>query len=124
MGNTGNSIALSLISALVGGGVIATPQPFYSREREPVPILQEAEWNPRPVSTGTEIMPLPGFHHRTVQPVMSRYTDCAVVDRTAPRYPSEKNLIVLQGKLITPSAVENSLPELKLLRQIPVGRAV
>jgi len=36
------------------GWVNATPRPFYRRERQPVPILQEAGWAPVPVWTGEE----------------------------------------------------------------------
>jgi hypothetical protein len=33
------------LGARFGGGVInATPRPVYSRERDPVPIVQEAAW--------------------------------------------------------------------------------
>ena len=32
----------------------ATPRPLYPRERDPVPIVQEAEWPPGPVWTGTD----------------------------------------------------------------------
>jgi hypothetical protein len=42
------SSTLSLISALDGGGgvVNTTPRPLYSRERGPVPIVEEAAWVP------------------------------------------------------------------------------
>ena len=36
----------------MGWVVNATPRPFYPRERDPVPIVQEAGWAPRPVWTG------------------------------------------------------------------------
>ena len=32
----------------------ATPRPLYFRERDPVPIVQEAGWAPGPVWTGAE----------------------------------------------------------------------
>ena len=66
---------LSLTSALDGDGW-STPRPgrFTPREREPVPIVQEAWWAPGPVRTGVEnLSPPPGFDHRTVQPVVIRY---------------------------------------------------
>ena len=44
----------------------------------PVPIVQEAGWTPGRVWTGAENLPPPGFDTRTVQPVASRYTDCAI----------------------------------------------
>ena len=34
--------------------VNATPQPHYPRERDPIPIVQEAGWAPGPVWTGAE----------------------------------------------------------------------
>ena len=44
----------------------------------PVPTVQEAGWAPGPVWAGAEnLAPPPGFDPRTVQPVASRYTDCA-----------------------------------------------
>jgi hypothetical protein len=54
------------------------------REREPVPILQDAEWASGSVWRGTEsLAPPPGFDPRTVQPVATRYTDWAIADQTA-----------------------------------------
>ena len=42
-------------------------------------MVQEAGWAPGPVCTGAEnLAPPPGFDPRTVQPVASRYTDCAI----------------------------------------------
>ena len=38
----------------MGWKVNATRRPFYSRERNPVPIVQEAGWAPGPVGTGAE----------------------------------------------------------------------
>jgi len=45
--------------------------------KDPVPFVQEAGWAPGPVWTGVENLAPPGFDLRTVQPVASRYTDCA-----------------------------------------------
>jgi hypothetical protein len=56
-------------------GVSATPWPLYSREREPVPIVEEAGWAPGPVWTGAEPLPPLGFDPWAVQPVASGYTD-------------------------------------------------
>jgi hypothetical protein len=46
----------------LGGGwvwvVNATPRPLYSRERDPVPIAQEAESTVGPVCTGAENLAL------------------------------------------------------------------
>ena len=44
----------------------ATPRQLYPREREPIPILQEAGWAPEPVWRGTENFPIPGFDLQTV----------------------------------------------------------
>ena len=68
---------LSLTSAR-DGGVNATPQPLYPRERDPVPIVQEAGWAPGPVWTGAENLASTGLDPRTAQPVASRYTDYAI----------------------------------------------
>jgi len=40
-------------------------------------IVQEAGWTPGPFWRGAENLAPPGFDPRTVQPVASRYTDCA-----------------------------------------------
>ena len=48
------SSTLSLTSALDGVGANATPRPLYPRERDPLPILQEAGQVPGPVWTGAE----------------------------------------------------------------------
>ena len=40
----------------------AQPWPLYPLERNPIPTVQEAGWDPAPVQTGTEhLMPTPGF---------------------------------------------------------------
>jgi hypothetical protein len=72
------SFALSLTLTLDGVGGNATPQPLNPRERDPVPIVQEAEWAPGPVWTGAENLAPPGFDPRTVLPVASCYTDYAI----------------------------------------------
>ena len=67
-----------------GGGVVnATPRPFYPRER---PITHCAGcWLGPHGRTGRvqKTWPPPAFDTRTVQPVASRYTDCAIA---APHY--------------------------------------
>jgi hypothetical protein len=40
--------------------------------------VQEAGWAPGSVWTGVENLAPTGFDHRTVQPVVSRYTDWAI----------------------------------------------
>jgi hypothetical protein len=37
-------------------GVSVTPRPFFTPEKDSVPIVQEAGWAPRPVRTGAEIL--------------------------------------------------------------------
>jgi hypothetical protein len=44
-----------------GGGAEATPWPFYSRERDAVPIAQESGWASGPVWTGAENLTLSGI---------------------------------------------------------------
>jgi hypothetical protein len=60
----------------------ATPRPLYPREINPVPILQEAGWGTGPFWTTSKNLPTPGFDPRTVQPVASRYIDCAIPAHT------------------------------------------
>ena len=53
----------------MGGWVVnATPRPLYVRQRDAVPIVQEAEWVPGPVWAGVENLALTGL----------RSTDCPV----------------------------------------------
>jgi len=61
-----------------GWMVNTTPWPLDPQKGELVPIMQEAGWAPEPVWTGAEISPPPRFHLRTVQPVASHPTDCAI----------------------------------------------
>jgi len=49
-----------------------------AQRHAPVPIGQEAGWDPGPERTGAKISPPHGFDPPTVQPVGSRYTDCAI----------------------------------------------
>jgi hypothetical protein len=58
--------------------VNATPKLLYPRERNSVPIVQEAGWAPARVWVGAEILPPPpqpppGFDPQTAQPAASRY---------------------------------------------------
>ena len=57
------------------GGLIPRHRPLYRRERDPVPIVQEAGWAAGPVWAGAENLTSPlGFDSRTVQSVASRDT--------------------------------------------------
>ena len=62
--------------------VNATPRPLYPRERPGTHCIRG--WvGPRPRLDGCgKSRPLPGFDPRTVQPVPSRYTDCAILTHT------------------------------------------
>jgi hypothetical protein len=42
------------LSATCGWAVNAMPWPLYPQERDRVPTVQEAQWSPGPVWTGTE----------------------------------------------------------------------
>jgi len=59
--------------------MVVTLRPLYSREREPVSIVQEAVWAAGPVRTGVENLaltpPPPGFDPRTIRPVASFYAN-------------------------------------------------
>jgi hypothetical protein len=59
-----------------GWVVNSTPQPHFAAGKDPVPIVQEAGWDPGQVWTVENLAP-PGFDSRTVQPVVSRYSDWA-----------------------------------------------
>jgi len=50
--------------------------------KDPVPVVQEVGWAPGPVWTGAENLVPTGIRSRTVQPVVSGYTDLA----TGPNY--------------------------------------
>jgi len=49
---------------------------LYLWEHDAVPIVQEAGWATQPVWTGTGNLPPLGFNPQTIQPVVSRYTEC------------------------------------------------
>jgi hypothetical protein len=57
-----------------GWGVSIMPQPLFTPGKDPIPIVQEAWWAPRPVWTGAENPAPLEFDPRTVQPVTSRCT--------------------------------------------------
>jgi len=72
------SSTLSTTSALDEGGW-SKPRPGrFTHRKEPVPIVWEAGWAPGLVCTGAGNLAPTGFYPRTVQPVESRYTDCAL----------------------------------------------
>jgi hypothetical protein len=53
-------------------------QAAFTPGKDPVPIIQEAEWTPGPVWICAENPAPPGFDPRTFQPAASRYTDWAI----------------------------------------------
>jgi hypothetical protein len=55
--------------------VSVTPLPHFTPEKDPVRIVQEAGWAPELVWTGAENLAPTGIRSRTVQPVVSHYTD-------------------------------------------------
>jgi len=68
-----------------GWVVSITPRSHFTPGKDPVPILQEAGWAPGLVWTGAENLVLTGIPSRTVQPVVTRYTNWA----TRPTYSFE-----------------------------------
>jgi len=59
----------SMTVALEGGRVVSsTPQPHFTPGKDPVPILQEAEWAPGPVWTGGKSRP----HRYSIQDCPAR----------------------------------------------------
>jgi hypothetical protein len=72
----GRGIALPFLDRGIRRGEWSTARPncTFTPGKDPVPIVQEAGWAPGPVWTA-ENLTLPGFDPRTVQPVVSRYTD-------------------------------------------------
>jgi hypothetical protein len=73
-GVRGIALLIFNLGARSGWVVSTTPRPLYPRE-DPVPIVQEAGWAPGPFWTCAKNLAPPGFDPRTVQTVVSRYTD-------------------------------------------------
>ena len=61
------------------GGHLHSPAAFITG-KDPVPIVQEAGWTPRPVWIGAENLAPPGFDPRTVQLVGSRYPAHVIIN--------------------------------------------
>ena len=78
-GSRGIALLFFNLGARWGGW--STPRPGrFTPEKDPVPTAEEAAWAPGPVRTGAENLAPPppqGFDPRIVQPLVSRYTDCA-----------------------------------------------
>jgi hypothetical protein len=62
----GEGIAPLILNLRTGSGWMVTPtsRPRYSREINPVAILQEDGWAPGPILTGTENLTSPRFRTR------------------------------------------------------------
>ena len=58
-----------------GWVVSSTLRPQLTPGKDPVPIVQEAGWAPGPVWKDAENLAPIAIRARTVQPVVSRYTD-------------------------------------------------
>ena len=99
------SPTLSLTLAL-DGSEWSTPSPGrFTPGKDPVPIVQEAEWVPGSVWTGAENLapPPPGFDPRTVRPVPSCYTDSAIPATMTREYRSPNFVyVMLQNSVYTP----------------------
>jgi len=54
-------------------------RPLYPQERDPVSIVQEAGWTPRPVWTGAKNPDPLGFDPQTIQPIGSHYTNYVIL---------------------------------------------
>ena len=67
-------------------GASVTLRLLFTPGKDPIPIVQEAEWVPGPVWTGAENLAPPGFDPLIVQPVASRYTDWATGPISSRRY--------------------------------------
>jgi len=72
------SSTISLTSALDESRWSTSRPGRFTPWKDPVPIVQEAGWAQRPVWTGEEKLLRLEFHPRTVQPVTSRHTNCAI----------------------------------------------
>jgi hypothetical protein len=71
-------------------GVQSHATAAFPRERDSVPIVQDAGWAPGPVWTVRKISPPPEFDPRTVQPVASLYTDWAILAHLVGRLEDQK----------------------------------
>ena len=75
----GRVIALLFLDRGTRRGLVvsSTPRLHFAPGKDPVPILQEAGWAPGPVWIDAENLVPTGIRSRTVQLVVSRYTDWA-----------------------------------------------
>ena len=73
----------------------ATPRPLYPRERDSLPIVQEAKWALGSGWKGPENIATTGFESRAVQPVARRYTNWAI-----PLVPIRMNIRITNLSLV------------------------
>ena len=76
-GGRGIALLFQDLGARRGWVVSSTPRPHFTPGKDPVPFVQEAGWTPGPVWTGGKSRLHRHSIPRTVQPVVSRYTDWA-----------------------------------------------
>ena len=81
----GYSFTPSLTSALDGVMLKATPRLLYPRGMTRYPLYRRLGESQGQYGRVRRISPPPGFDPRTVQPVTSRYADCAVPDHNVIR---------------------------------------
>ena len=95
----------------MGWVVNATPRPLYPRERDPVPIVEEAGWAPGSVWTGAgNRATLPVFDLRTVHPVARRYTkDAVAVERVQKGANTHATILTRRQSPTLPLCPETSL---------------
>ena len=75
-----------------GWVVSSTPRPKFTPGKDPVPILQEAGWAPGSVGRAENLVPT-GFRSRTVQPVVSRYTEWATRPTLKSEWPTQYHVV-------------------------------
>ena len=90
-----------------GWGVSVTPWPLFTPAKDPVPIIQKAEWAPGQVWTGAEnLAPQPGFDPGTVQPVASHYTDWATGPENLSTFMIISHWIILRMRNVSDKFVQ------------------
>jgi hypothetical protein len=88
----------------MGWEVSVTPRPHSTTGKDPVPIVQEAVWAPRPVWTGAENLAPTGIRSPDHPSLASRYTDWATWST---------NDICTPFKFYTPLCTESTTVNLK-----------
>ena len=100
-----------MTAALEGGEwSAARPRQHFTSGKDPVPILQEAGWAPRPVWTGEENLAPTWIRSRTVQPVAQSLYRLS--------YPVHKGIINLTKYLLTNRDIPNNKTEIALFQRV------